>query len=142
MQVSFLVNKMNEEAKEGVESATRKRFRNKVASLAQPQLGGATNTLAMIWNCVGGALELAGTPSKFTFSALPAVFPNRHRLKLAFLKSITTGIFIDVQLHAYNKVFNNLLLDPKPLFSSSIVIEEWGPVIATRRLERHGFAKY
>lgn len=142
MQVSFLVKKMNKETKKGVESATRKRFRNKVTSLAQPQLGGATDTLAMILNCMGGPLESAGAPSGFTSSALPAVLPNWHRLKFAFLKSITTGVFIDIQLHAYNEVSNSLLSDLKPLFSSSIVIKGWGPIIAARRLERHGFVKY
>ncbi|KAF9650003.1 hypothetical protein BDM02DRAFT_1689338 [Thelephora ganbajun] len=132
MQVSQLVKKMEEESKEGIESATRKQLRNKIASLSQPQVKRAKNALAMIWNCVKRPLEPPATVYKFTFSVTPTLFPNWQRVKLALLKSISTGIFIDIQFYAYNKMGNDLPLDPKPLFTSSIVIEEWGPAITTQ----------
>jgi hypothetical protein len=63
----------------------------------------------------------------------PTHLPNWHRVQLALLKSITTGIFIDVQFYACNKVVDDLPVDTKPLFISSIVIEQWGPAITTRK---------
>ena len=71
----------------------------------------------------------------FVFSATPPVLPNLPRVKLALLKSILTGTFIDVQFYAYNAIGNNMPLNPRPLFTSSIVIEEWGPAITTRKQE-------
>ena len=135
MQVSFLVNKMNKESKGGTEGATRKRLRNRISSLPQSQMGRATDALVMIWNRAKEPLEPPTTQSGFNLSATPILFPNWHRVKVAFLKSITTGVFIDVQFYAYNKIFDDIPLDPKPLFTSSIVIEEWGPAITTRELE-------
>jgi len=133
MQVSRLVSKMKEESKANTESVTRKQLREKIAALSQPQVRRAADALAMIWNCVNGPLESHTTEPKFTFSITPTLFPNWHRVKLALLKSIPTGAFIDVQFHAYNKISNDLPLEPRPLFTSSIVIEEWGPTITTRK---------
>ena len=133
MQVSFLVNKIKEESKEGTEGVTRKRLQSKIASLAQHQVRRVTDALVMIWNCAGGSLEPITTQSKATFSAAPPLFPNWHHVKVALLKSITTGVFIDAQFYAYNKILDGIPLDPRPLFTSSIVIEEWGPSIATRK---------
>ena len=135
MQVSFLVNKMNKESKGDAEGATRKRLRDKIASLPRSQMGRATDALVTIWNRAKEPLEPPTTQSGFNLSATPILFPNWHRVKVAFLRSITTGVFIDVQFYAYNKIFGNIPLDPKPLFISSIVIEEWGPAITTRKSE-------
>lgn len=60
---------------------------------------------------------------------------NPRRVELALLKSISTGIFIDLQFYAYNAISNDRPLDPKPLFTSSTVIEEWGSAIVTREFE-------
>ncbi|KAF9650017.1 hypothetical protein BDM02DRAFT_1690125 [Thelephora ganbajun] len=99
MQVSQLVKKMEEESKGGIESATRKQLRNKIASLSQPQVKRAKDALAMIWNYMKGPLEPPATVYTFAFSVTPTLFPNWQR----------------------------------PLFTSSIVIEEWGPAITTRK---------
>ena len=56
-------------------------------------------------------------------------------MKLAFLKSVSTGVFIDVQLYAFNKIDDGSPQDLKPLYTSSIVIEEWGPAVARCKLE-------
>ena len=56
-------------------------------------------------------------------------------MKLALLKSIPTGTFIDVQFYAYNAISGDLPLDLKPVFTSSIVIEEWAAAITTRELK-------
>lgn len=86
----------------------------------------------MIWSCASGRLESPVVQPAFTPFATSAFFPNWHRVKLAFLKSIATGVFIDAQFYAFSKICNGLPFDPKPLFMSSIVIEEWGPAITTR----------
>jgi len=86
----------------------------------------------MIWNAMKEPLEPLITGPGLAFwatSALP------RRVKLALLKSIYTGTFIDVQFYAYNEIDNNLPLDPRPLFTSSVVIEKWGPAITTRKWE-------
>ena len=132
MQVSQLVYKMKDESKEGTEGATRKRLREKIAALPQSQLTRAIDTLAMIWNGATGLLETPAVP-KLTPDAILAPRRSSHRVKLALLKSIPTGTFIDVQFYAYNAISNDLPLDPRPLFTSSIVIEEWGAAIATRK---------
>lgn len=133
MQVSRLVHKMKEESKGGIESATRKRLREKIAALPQPRLARAMDALAAIWSGMKGPLELPAGKPGFTFSVTPTLFPNWHRVKLALLKSIPTGTFIDVQFYAYSAICNDLPLYPKPFFTSSIVIEGWGAAIATRK---------
>ena len=145
MQVSRLVSLMKEGSKRGSESDTRTQLRNKIAALSQSQLARATDALSMIWDGVTGSLDLPAPGPK---SASPAdsaqsskwqrtiflLSLNRQRVKLALLKSIPTGTFIDVQFHAYNAISNGLPLDLKPVFTSSIVIEEWAPAITTREL--------
>ena len=86
----------------------------------------------MIWNGVVGPSDLLAPEPKPTFSTKLTLFSNWHRVKLALLKSISTGTFIDVQFYAYNAIDSNLPVDPKPLFTSSIVIEKWGAAITTR----------
>jgi len=138
MQVSRLVYKMKEEYKGVSESNARKQLWEKIAALPQPQLARATDALAMILGGVERPLESPPTEPKFTssvFSGTPPVFPYRNRMKLALLKSIPTGTFIDIQFYACNAIGDGLPLDPRPLFTSSIVIEEWGPAITTRKLE-------
>lgn len=133
-QVPRLVNKMKKESREGTGNDTMERLLNKIAALSQSQLARATDVLAMIWDGAAKpsdlpALEIKSTPST-EVNILP---PNWHRVRLALLKSISTGTFLDVQLYAYNAIHNNLPVDPKPLFASSIVVEEWGPAIMTRK---------
>ncbi|KAF9649996.1 hypothetical protein BDM02DRAFT_1687210 [Thelephora ganbajun] len=134
VQVPRLVSKMKEESKEDIESITRKQLRHKITALPQSQLARAKDALAMIWSGVTGPLDLPPPEleSKPTVSAKHTLFPNWHRVKLALFKSILTSTFIDVQLYAYNTISNNVPLDPKPLFTSSIVIEQWGPAITTQ----------
>lgn len=142
-QVSQLISKIKEESTEGAESPTRGQLREKIASLSQLQLARAADTLAMIWDGVmGPTVELSSTSSTgFTKSSKRKrggkghIFSNWQRVKLALLKSIPTGTFIDVQFYAYNAICNDLPTDPKPLFISSIVIEEWAPAITTRELQ-------
>lgn len=134
MQVSRLVRMMKEESKGNTESITRKQLREKIAALPQSRLARAMDALNMIWNGVKGPLEPAKVDPKPTFPVTPSLFPNWRRVKLALLKSISTGIFIDVQFYAYNAI-GDLPLDLKPLFTSSIVVEEWGATIATREWE-------
>ena len=126
MQVSRLVCKLEEESSGCAESITRKQLREKIAALPPPQLARAMDVLGAVWNGVKGPLGPPRAEPKFTFSVTPFPFPNWHRVKLALLKSIHTGTFIDIQFYAYNAVRNNVPLDPRPLFTSSIVIEEWG----------------
>ena len=121
---------MKEESAEGNESDTRKQLREKVTSLSQPQLERARGALSMIWNGVIGPLDPPvpqlepGPYKKCTLS---------HRVQFALLRSISTGIFIDAQFYAYNAVHNDLPVDLKPLFASSIaIVEEWAAAIATR----------
>ena len=135
MQVSFLVRKMNEESKWIEEGAIRKKLRNKIASLSLPQTRRAAEALGMIWSRMTGPLESLVVQPKIAFSTIAIRFPNWHRVKLAFLKSITTGVFIDVQFYAFNKIDGGLPQGPKPLYTSSVVIEEWGPAIATCKSE-------
>ena len=132
MQVSRLIYKMKEESKESI---TRKRLREKIAALSQPRLARATDVLTMILDGMKGPLEPPPTEPEFTFPTTSPISPNWHRVKLALLKSIPTGTFIDVQFYAYNAISNDLPLDPRPLFTSSIMIEEWGPAITTRKRE-------
>ena len=87
----------------------------------------------MIWNGAKGTPEPPLTEPKRSFTVAYTLFPNWHRVKLALLKSIPTGTFIDVQFYASNKINKSLPFDPRPLFTSSIVIEEWGPAITTRK---------
>jgi hypothetical protein len=135
MQVSHLVGKIKEESAGNTESATRKQFREKVATLTPSQLLRATDTLAMIWD---GVVELLDVPvlepKPFLFPKF-ASFLNWDRVKLALLKSISTGIFIDVQFSAYNAIGHGLPVDPRPLYTSGIVIQKWRAAIATRKLE-------
>jgi hypothetical protein len=136
MQVPFLVNKINEESNGWEESATRRQLLKKIASLTQPQMKRAADALAMIWNCVKVPLGRPPAQPKTISSVTPTRFSDWSRVKLALLKSITTGAFIDVQFYAYNKISDNLPQDPKPLYTSSIVIEGWRSAIAKRELER------
>jgi len=135
MQVSRLIYKMEEESKGITESVTRKQLREKIAALPQSRMARAADALAMIFDGVKGPLKPPPTYPIFTFAVTPPILPNWHRMKLALLKSIPTGCFIDVQLYAYNAIANGLPLDPRPLFTSSIMIEEWGPAITTRKWE-------
>ena len=94
----------------------------------------------MIW---GGAKEPSDLPAprpETNSSAVFSAIASSRKVELALFKSISTGIFIDLQFHAYNVVSNNLPLDPKPLFASSIVIEDWRRTIATRKFE--GFRQF
>ncbi|KAF9649997.1 hypothetical protein BDM02DRAFT_3268320 [Thelephora ganbajun] len=134
VQVPRLVSKMKEEPKGDTDNITKKQLRHKITALPQSQLARATDALAMIWDGVMGPLDLPPPElePKPTVSAKPPLFPNWHRLKIALFKSILTGTFIDVQLYAYNTISNGLPLDSKALFTSSIVIEQWGPAITTQ----------
>jgi hypothetical protein len=134
VKVLQLVSKMKEESEMGADD-TMKQLLDKIASLSQSQLGRAADALSMIWNGLTGPLDLPVSEPKSASSVEFTLFPNWHRVKLALLKSISTGTFIDVHFYAYNSLRNNSPLDPKPLFVSSIVIEEWGPAITTRGLE-------
>ena len=136
---------MKEESTGGAESITRRQLREKIASLSQSQLARASDTLAMIWDSVIGLADGSATGPKPPSSAKPTFFRKWHRViipqsskgervKLALLKSIATGTFIDVQFYAYNAICNDLPTDLKPLFTSSIVIESWAPAITTREL--------
>ena len=142
MQVSRLVNKIKEESGEGSGSVTRRQLREKIADLSQSQLARAADALAMIWDGMVGPLDLPASGPTSTSSGKRAQFSklerlilpltsNEQRIKLALLKSISTGTFIDVQFHAYNAVLHGLPLDLKPLFTSSPVIEDWAPAIMT-----------
>ena len=120
---------MKEESTEGDNGDTRRQLREKLASLSQPQLERARGALSMIWNGVTGPLDLP----------VPQLEPRSyekctlsHRVQLALLRSISTGFFVDVQFYAYNAVYDNLPVDLKPLFTSSIVIEEQAAAIAMR----------
>ena len=134
MQVSRLVTVMKEESIKATESDTRRQLREKVASLSLSQSARATDALVMICNRLVGPLDPALPESRPPFSPKFTLSPNWHRAKLALLKSISTGIFIDVQFYAYNTIHNGLPLDLKLLFTSSIVIEEWAAAITTRKL--------
>lgn len=132
IQVSILVNKINNESEWLEAGATRKQLREKIASLSQSQVARAADALSMIWSHANGPLKSLAIEPKSAPPIMFTFFPNWHRVKLAFLKSIPTGVFIDAQFHAFNKVCDNTPFDPQPLFISSIVIEEWIPAIKTR----------
>ena len=132
MQVPRLVCELEEESNGYTESATRKRLREKIAALPPPRLARAMDALCAVLVGVNGRLKPPRAEPRLT-STIPLFFPHWHRVKLALLKSIHTGTFIDVQFYACNAVCNNVPLDPRPLFTSSIVIEEWGAAIATRK---------
>ena len=135
IQVSRLVSKMKEELGGDAESPVREQLREKITALSQSQLPRAADILAMIWNGVMGPLDLPTPEPKPPFFVKPTRFVNWHRVKLALLKSIPTGTFIDVQFFAYNAIDNDLPVDPRPLYTSAIVIERWGAAIMTRKLE-------
>lgn len=132
MQVSFLINKMNEESTKGdSEGATRKRLRKKIASLSQSQVRHATDALVMIWNYTREPLRPPTTKPNPT---VPVTLTNLPlRVQLALFKSIDTGIFIDLQFYAYNKVSNDVPQEPNPLFISSIVSKKLLPAITMRK---------
>ena len=135
MQVSLLVRMIKEESKGGTGSITREQLRGKLSTLSQPRFTRAIDVLAMILDGVRGSLKSPTAESKFTPDMTPTPFPNWHRTKIALHKSISTGVLIDLQFYAYNAIGSGLPLDPKPLFTSSIVIEEWGAAITTRKQE-------
>jgi len=116
-------------------SPTRKRLREKIAALSQSQLSRATDALAMIWNGVIGPLGVPMPEPKLPLFVEPTIFFNWHRVRLALLKSISTGIFVDVLFFAYNAIERDLPVDPRPLYTSSIAIERWGAAITTRKLQ-------
>jgi hypothetical protein len=135
LQVSQLVSKMKEESEGGSESLTGKQLQETISTLPQSQLSRVTDVLAMVWNGVAGLLGLPTLEPKLPRFVGPSIlFPNWHRVKLALLKSIPTGTFIDVQFFAYHAISNDLPVDPRPLYTSSIVIERWGAAITTREL--------
>ena len=86
----------------------------------------------MIWNGIVGPLDVLALEPKPSSSSKPTHILNWDRVKLALLKSISTGAFIDVQIFAHNGIGNGLPVDPRPLYTSSIVIQEWGAAITTR----------
>ena len=134
MQVPRLVSRMKGESREGTGNDTMEQLLNKIAALSQSQLARATDVLAMIWDGAVKPLDPPASEAKSTPSAEVNILPpNWHRVQIALLKSIPTGNFLDVQLYAYNAIHDNLPVDPKPLFTSSIVVEEWGPGITTRK---------
>ena len=135
IQVSHLVNKIRKELRGGTESTTRKELREKTAALSSSQLTHATDTLAMISNGAVGLLDVPALEPKPSPFPKPLPFLNWHRVKLALLRSIPTGTFIDVQFFAYNAIGNGLPADPRPLYTSSIVIQEWAAAITTRKSE-------
>ena len=135
-QILKLVSTMESESKGGTEGDTMKRLLDKIASLSQLQLERSRDVLSMIWNgIVGQHPDLPAHKSLFTLPSNHTSLPNWRRVKLAILKSISTGTFVDIQLYAHNAICNNLSLDAKPLFTSSIVIEAWGSAISMRKLQ-------
>ena len=126
---------MKKESKGNANYKTRRQLLDKIASLSQPQLERAADALAMIWSGATEPLNLCPPKFKSNFSANLVQVANLPRVELALLKSISTGTFIDLQFHAYSAVINDLPLDPKPLFASSIVIEEWRPSIEKGKFE-------
>jgi len=132
MQVSRLICKMKEESMGDTDGVITKQLWDKIGTLSQSRLAHATDALAMIWSGMIGPLDPLAPEPKFASSVVPILSPNWHRVRLALLKSISTGAFIDVQFYAYDTIDNGLVLDPRPLFTSSIVIEEWAPAIMTR----------
>jgi hypothetical protein len=125
---------VREESAINIQGDTTRQLQHKIASLSQSELAQYKDTLVLIWTCAAGPLDLPAWKPTTKLSTNLAALPNWLRVELALLKSIYTGIFIDIQFYAYNVVHRNFPLDPKPLFTSSIVIEEWGHVIITRKL--------
>ena len=123
---------MKEESTGTTESDTRRQLREKIASLSRLQLERASDTLAMIWNGMINPPELPAPQPKPVFSANSIL---SRQVQLALLRSISTGVFIDFQFYAYNAVHDGVPVDLKPLFTSSIVVEEWAPAISTRKSE-------
>jgi len=134
-QVSRLVNNIKEEAGGDSESAIRKQLREKIAALTQSRYPQVMGVLVMIWNGVLGPLDLPAVEPKSISPIKATLFSIWHRLKLALLKSIPTGTFIDVQFFAYKTLSNGLPVDPRPLYTSSMVAERWETAIATRESE-------
>ena len=132
VQVSRLVGKIREESGGSAESATRKELRKKIAGLSLSQFTRVADTLTMVWNGMVGPLDVPALEPKPSSSPKPAPFANWDRVKLALLKSISMGAFIDVQFFAQNAISDGLPVDPRPLYTSSIVIQEWGAAITTR----------
>jgi hypothetical protein len=140
---------MKEESAEGSESDTRRQLREKITALPQPRLARATDALAMIWDSVTGLLDLpAPESSKPVTTSVNSTRPliwhwviyplssNWNRVQLALLKSIPTGTFVDVRFYAYSAIRRGgLPVDPKPLFTSSVVMGEWEPAIIARKLK-------
>jgi len=124
---------MKEESAGGTGRVTHQQLKDKLAAFSQSQLTRAADALAMIWSGVSGPLDQLAPDPKSASPAAPILLPNWHRVRLALLKSISTGTFIDIQFYAYNAIGNNVPLDPRPLFTSSIVVEEWAPAITTRK---------
>ena len=135
MQVLRLVYKMREESNGIAQNITRKQLQEKIVALPQPLSARATDALAVITDGMKGSLVPPPAEPQLAFSVTPPILPNWHRVKLGLLKSISTGTFIDIQFYAYNATRDDMPLDPRPLFTSSIVIEEWGPAITTRKSE-------
>jgi len=126
---------MKEESGRDNETPIKKQLREAISALSQSRLPGAIDALSMIWN---GVMELRDgrmPEPKPPFFVKPTFSLNWYRLKLALLKSISTGTFIDMQFFAYNAIYNDLPVDPRPLYTSSIVIERWGAAVATRKSE-------
>jgi hypothetical protein len=124
---------------------TRAQLRSKIGALPQSQLARATDALSMIWDGITGPPDPRMPEPQSTDRARSnqfsmwqrVIFPltsNWQRMKLALLKSIPTGTFIDVQLYACNAIGDGQPFDLKPVFTSSIVIQEWAPAITTREL--------
>ena len=128
---------MKKESGGDSETPIRKQLREKIAALSQSQLPRATDALAMIWNGMMRPLDLPTPEPKPPSLVKPALLLNWRwdRVTLALLKSIPTGTFIDVQFFAYNAICDDLPVDPRPLYTSSIVIERWGAAITTRKWE-------
>jgi hypothetical protein len=122
------------------ESETMTYLLEKIASLSQSQLAGAADALAMVWNDLTGPLNIPALDTKPASFTKPTIFQNRYGVKLALLKSIRTGTFVDVQFYAYNSIDRDSPVDLKPLFVSSIVIEEWRSAITTRKV--YGFSQF
>ena len=135
IQVSQLVSKIKEESRGDTESATKEELQEKISALPPSRLSRATDALAMIWSGIMGPLDVPTLEP--ASSTLPALLPflNWHRVKLTLLRSISTGVFIDVEFLAYNAISNGLPVDVRPLYTSAIVIQEWAAEITTRKSE-------
>ena len=132
---------------EGSESSTRRQLRERITALPQSRLERATDALSMIWDSVTGLLDQPILESRKPVASAEltppliwnwVIYPlssNRNRVKLALLKSISTGTFVDVRLYAYNAIRDGLPVNPKPLFTSSVIIGEIEPAIMARKLK-------